>query len=71
MTLVTGSLPVFTPGATAVRRDIVNGQVWIAAPYRVLADSGDELVLGCWPGVIGLQPVTYTASLDDARRTGR
>ncbi|MER7757050.1 hypothetical protein [Kitasatospora sp. NPDC097643] len=29
----------FPPGSTAVRRDIVNGDVWTAMPLRVLAGT--------------------------------
>jgi hypothetical protein len=43
-------LPLFPVGSTVVRRDALDGRIWAAAPYRVLADSGAELVLGCWPG---------------------
>jgi protein associated with RNAse G/E len=56
----------FEPGATAVRRDVFAGKVWTAAPFRVVRDHGDELVLTCWPGIESLAPATWTEWL----RTG-
>jgi hypothetical protein len=53
-------------GSTVVRRDTLDGLIWTAAPHRVLADSGDELVLACWPGIEVLAPTTWTEWL----RTG-
>lgn len=38
-------------GSTAVRRDVLGGEVWSATPYRVVNDSGSELIIACWPGV--------------------
>lgn len=61
----------FEPGDTAVRRDIFAGKVWTAAPYRVVRDHGDELVLACWPGNESLAPTTWIEWLrtgDDAVR---
>lgn len=58
--------PLFAVGSTAVRRDTLDGRIWTAAPHRVLADDGAELVLGCWPGIEMLAPTTWTAWL----RTG-
>jgi hypothetical protein len=49
----------FPEGATVVRRDVLHGKVWSAAPHRVLADSGDELRLGYWPGIESLAPSTW------------
>lgn len=49
----------FAVGATAVRRDTVHGQIWTAAPYRVVRDTGDELVLCCWPGTRSLVPTSW------------
>ncbi|MFJ5122386.1 DUF402 domain-containing protein [Kitasatospora sp. NPDC088548] len=56
----------FTPGSTAVRRDVHNGRVWSAQPYRTLADDGDVLELLYWPGLTSLGPTTWA----DAMRTG-
>ena len=50
---------LFAEGSTVVRRDTLNGKVWTAYPYRVVSDSGDVLVLGCWPGVEVLVPTTW------------
>jgi hypothetical protein len=58
--------PRFEAGSTVVRRDTLDGRIWTAYPYRVLADSGDELVLACWPGIEVLAPTTWTEWL----RTG-
>jgi protein associated with RNAse G/E len=52
-------LPLFPVGSTVVRRDALEGRIWSAAPYRVLADSGAELVLGCWPGLEMLAATTW------------
>lgn len=54
-----------------MRRDVLAGKVWSAAPYRVIADSGDDLVLACWPGVAMRSPTTWIDWLrtgDDAVR---
>jgi hypothetical protein len=58
--------PLFAVGSTAVRRDALDGRIFTAAPHRVLADDGAELVLGCWPGIEMLAPTTWTEWL----RTG-
>lgn len=58
--------PRFEPGSTVVRRDTLDGRIWTAYPYRVLADSGDELVLGCWPGTEVLAPTTWAEWLRTA-----
>jgi uncharacterized protein DUF402 len=50
---------VFAEGATVVRRDILRGKVWSAIPHRVVADSGDTLVLARWPGVEMVGPATW------------
>ncbi|MCP2314276.1 DUF402 domain-containing protein [Kitasatospora paracochleata] len=66
--------PVFTPGATVVRRDIHAGRVWSAQPHRALADTGTVLHLGYWPGITALAPTTWTTALrtgdDTARKHG-
>ncbi|AUG81828.1 hypothetical protein CFP65_7235 [Kitasatospora sp. MMS16-BH015] len=56
----------FTPGSTAVRRDVHHGRVWSAQPYRTLTDDGDVLELLYWPGLTSLGPTTWS----DAMRTG-
>ena len=62
----------FPVGSTAVRRDTTAARVWSATPNRVLADTGDELVLACWPGVQMMAPATWTQWLrtgdDDVRK---
>lgn len=61
----------FTAGSTVVRRDVVHGKVWTAAPYRALSDQGGELLLAHWPGIQSLAPSTWTHWLrtgDDAVR---
>jgi len=42
-----------------VRRDVLKGQVWSAAPYRVIDDDGGTLTIACWPGVGLLAPTTW------------
>ena len=49
----------FPEGSTAVRRDVLRGKVWTATPYRVIRDTGTELMLACWPGVEMLAPTTW------------
>jgi hypothetical protein len=49
----------FPKGSTVVRRDVFRGQVWTAAPHRVIRDTSAELVLACWPGVEMLAPTTW------------
>jgi hypothetical protein len=56
----------FAEGMTVVRRDMLGDRVWTAAPFRVIDDSADGLVLACWPGVESLAPTTWIES----RRTG-
>jgi len=61
----------FPEGSTVVRRDVLRGRVWTAAPYRVIRDTGSELTLACWPGVEMLAPTTWIQWLrtgDDAVR---
>jgi protein associated with RNAse G/E len=61
----------FAAGATAVKRDVLRGKVWTAAPHRVVEDTGDNLVLASWPGVEQLAPTTWIQWLrtgDDALR---
>jgi hypothetical protein len=60
---------VFAEGTTVVRRDVLRGKVWSAAPYRVIRDTGTTLMLACWPGVEMLAPATWIRWLrtgDDA-----
>ncbi|MFD8755403.1 DUF402 domain-containing protein [Kitasatospora sp. NPDC059577] len=56
----------FTPGSTAVRRDIAYGRVWTAMPYTVLADDGADLTMTARPGIASLAPSSWTT----ARRAG-
>ncbi|MFJ8623851.1 DUF402 domain-containing protein [Kitasatospora sp. NPDC093550] len=56
----------FTPGSTAVRRDIAYGRVWTAMPYTVLADDGATLTLTARPGTECRAPSSWTTS----RRAG-
>lgn len=61
----------FPAGSTAVRRDVLRGRVWTASPYRVIRDTGAELVLACWPGTEMLKPATWIEWMrtrDDAVR---
>lgn len=64
-------IDLFPEGATAVRRDVLDGKVLSAAPHRVLHDTGDELLLAYWPGITSRQPQTWIDWLrtgDDAHR---
>ena len=56
----------FEAGATAIRRDVLDGKVFSAAPHRVLGDTGAQLRLAYWPGIAARSPSTWTAWL----RTG-
>lgn len=50
---------------------MLHGKTWAAAPFRVIADSGDDLFLACWPGVETRSPTTWIEWLltgDDAVR---
>lgn len=49
----------FTAGSTVVRRDTLGGKIWSATPYRLIRDSGRELMIACWPGVEMLAPTTW------------
>ncbi|BBH69846.1 hypothetical protein ACTI_65310 [Actinoplanes sp. OR16] len=35
---------MLTTGTTVARRDVLGGQVWAAAPHRVLRDDGTGLI---------------------------
>jgi protein associated with RNAse G/E len=62
---------VFPQGSTVVRRDVLRGKVWSAAPFRVIQGTGTVLMLACWPGVEMLAPTTWIQWLrtgDDAVR---
>lgn len=62
---------VFAEGATAVRRDVLRGRVWTAAPHRVVHDRPGELLLAYWPGIQSVAPTTWTEWLrsgDEAAR---
>ena len=56
----------FAEGDTATRRDVLDGLVFSASPHRVLADTGDVLMLAHWPGIAAKAPRTWT----DWCRTG-
>jgi hypothetical protein len=61
----------FAEGSTVVRRDMLQGKIWTASPYRVIRDTGAHLALACWPGVEMLKPATWIQWLrtgDDAVR---
>jgi Protein of unknown function (DUF402) len=64
----------FAVGSTVVRRDMLGGRVWTATPNRLLADSGQKLVLAYWPGVQMLAPTTWIEWLrtgdDEVRKEG-
>lgn len=62
----TASARPFSPGDVAMRRDVFRGRVWSATAYRVIDDTGADLVLGCWPGAHLLAPTTWV----DWLRTG-
>ena len=51
--------PMFPAGSTVVRRDTLGGKVFSAIPYRVIRDTGTELVMALWPGVELLGPTTW------------
>jgi hypothetical protein len=57
----------FAEGATAARRDVLDGRVYSAAPHRVLHDTGDELLLAYWPGITSLAPQTWIDALNGDR----
>lgn len=57
--------PRFATGSTVIRRDIHADKVWTASPHRVLADTGPELVLAYWPGIISWAPVPWIAWTKD------
>jgi hypothetical protein len=65
---------LFPEGSTAGRRDVLRGKVWTAAPFRVIRDTGTELVLACWPDVEMLAPTTWIEWLrtgdDSVRKQG-
>lgn len=64
--LVRSAADRFRAGSTIIRRDVFRGRVWSATPKRVIADSGQSLVLARWPGVELMGPGAWVAS----RRTG-
>jgi hypothetical protein len=62
----------FAEGTTAVRRDVLDGRVYSAAPHRVLHDTGDELLLAYWPGITSVAPQTWIDALNgDGSARGR
>lgn len=66
--------PTFAEGSTVVLRDMLDDRVWTAAPYRVVQDTGRQLVLATWPGAVTLKPTTWIESVrgddDTVRRQG-
>jgi protein associated with RNAse G/E len=63
----------FAAGETVVRRDMVRGKVWTAAPLRVVHDrpGGRELLLAHWPGIearVGTTWIDWLAKGDEAAR---
>jgi protein associated with RNAse G/E len=62
----------FPLGSTVVRRDVLRGKVWTATPFRVIRDTGTELVIACWPGTEMMAPTTWIDWLnngdDDVRK---
>ncbi|MEY9842738.1 DUF402 domain-containing protein [Streptacidiphilus sp. EB103A] len=54
MAILSGA--AFHPGQAVARRDVFGGRVWTAAPYRLLADSGEAMVLAHWVGLESLAP---------------
>jgi len=66
MPTASGNVTRFAEGATVVLRNVRNGKIWSAAPFRVIADTGAGLVIACWPGTENLAPATFTEWL----RTG-
>jgi Protein of unknown function (DUF402) len=66
-----GRVLTFPAGATAMRRDVLNGRVFTAAPHRVLHDTGSELLLAHWPGITARAPrgwIEWLRTGDDAVR---
>jgi len=61
----------FQAGATIVRRDTVHGQVWAAAPVRVISDTPEALLVAHWPGVQTMSPATYIEANRSGLRDGR
>jgi hypothetical protein len=42
--------PVFASGSTILRREVLNGEVWLQSPVTVIADDGTELAVLLEPG---------------------
>ena len=36
--------PVFAPGSTILRREVLHSQVWLQSPVTVIADNGSSSV---------------------------
>jgi hypothetical protein len=53
----------FTPGATAVRRDVFGGKVYSAHPQRVVSDTEATLAIARWPGLAGFGPTSWIEAL--------
>ncbi|GAA2213692.1 hypothetical protein GCM10009850_091550 [Nonomuraea monospora] len=63
--------PRFTPGTTAVRRHVRQGEVWTAVPYRVLQDTDDYLVVAGWPSLRGLLSTTLIDTITNGDAADR
>lgn len=60
------------PGSTAVRRDVFDGRLWTAAPFRVLSADESTATVALWPGVVTLAATEFIESVrtgDDAIRS--
>lgn len=68
-----GRRRMFAKGTTVVRRDMVRGEVWTAAPLRVVHDRpGDgELLLAHWPGIEGWASTTWIDWLANGDESAR
>lgn len=63
--------PRFSTGSTVIRRDTHAGKIWTASPHRVLADTGPELTLAYWPGIVSWAPVPWIAWTKDRDAAAR
>lgn len=67
-----GRRQMFAEGTTAVRRDMVRGKVWTAAPLRVVHDRPDgELLLAHWPGIECRASTTWIEWLAEGDESAR
>ncbi|MFF3343631.1 DUF402 domain-containing protein [Streptomyces flavidovirens] len=62
----------FKAGQTVVRRDVHRtGRVWSEHALRVVADTGEALVVACPPGAETRWPALYVKARDDGDRSVR